>query len=289
MDFDLNSSLPDVSVPHPQKDWGAPLAWVGMSSIELPVRVPVAFHGKVKLVHIPAKVDFQVNLENSQVRGIHMSRLYRLLTETVTEENLDFALLEKLVGSALSTHEGLSRHARISVRFELPLQRSSLKSGLVGWRSYPITMSVEKIKGRSRRMIEFQVLYSSTCPASTALAEQVQAQEGDGRAFVATPHAQRSVAKVKVELLSGANMGAEALIDLVESALKTPVQTLVKREDEQEFARLNAENTMFCEDAARRIHAALAARADVVEFRGEVRHFESLHPHDAVAVFSSKA
>jgi GTP cyclohydrolase I len=40
---------------------------------------------------------------------------------------------------------------------------------------------------------------------------------------------------------------------------------------------------MFCEDAARRIAAALAADPRVERFDAEVSHFESLHPHDAVA------
>ena len=34
--------------------------------------------------------------------------------------------------------------------------------------------------------------------------------------------------------------------------LKTPVQAAVKREDEQEFARLNGQNLMFCEDVLSR-------------------------------------
>ena len=61
------------------------------------------------------------------------------------------------------------------------------------------------------------------------------------------------------------------------------------REDEQEFARLNAANLMFCEDAARRLKAMLAQRADVVDFRGRVEHHESLHAHDAVTVFAKGA
>ena len=64
----------------------------------------------------------------------------------------------------------------------------------------------------------------------------------------------------------------------------TPVQTAVKREDEQAFAKLNADNLMFCEDAARRVHAALDADERVVDFHAKVSHFESLHAHDAVAV-----
>ena len=46
-------------------------------------------------------------------------------------------------------------------------------------------------------------------------------------------------------------------IDRIESSLKTPVQAAVKREDEQEFARLNGQNLMFCEDAARRLQHEL--------------------------------
>jgi len=40
---------------------------------------------------------------------------------------------------------------------------------------------------------------------------------------------------------------------------------------------------MFCEDAARKLKAALLKRSDVADFSIEVRHFESLHPHDVVA------
>ena len=39
------------------------------------------------------------------------------------------------------------------------------------------------------------------------------------------------------------------LVDAVEETLATLVRTAVKHEDEQEFARLNAANLMFCEDA----------------------------------------
>ena len=65
-------------------------------------------------------------------------------------------------------------------------------------------------------------------------------------------------------------------------ALATPVQTAVKRADEQAFAALNGANLMFVEDAARRLGAALSA-AGAQHAAVHVRHIESLHPHDAVA------
>ena len=75
-----------------------------------------------------------------------------------------------------------------------------------------------------------------------------------------------------------------ALIDLIEGALKTPVQTAVKREDEQEFALLNGQNLMFCEDAARRLQEVIDVEPLFKDFWLRVNHLESLHAHNAVAI-----
>jgi GTP cyclohydrolase I len=74
------------------------------------------------------------------------------------------------------------------------------------------------------------------------------------------------------------------LIETAEAALGTAVQTAVKRADEQAFALANGQNLMFCEDAARRLHAALRTLTGVSGFSVRVEHAESLHAHDAVAV-----
>jgi len=153
--------------------------------------------------------------------------------------------------------------------------------------------------------LEARVTYSSTCPCSAALARQLVQEQfrkdfpadgavdaeavlrwlGTEQGIMATPHSQRSHADVKVKL--GAGVGEFPIIDLVdviEGALKTPVQTAVKREDEQAFTRLNGQNLMFCEDAARRMQQALGADERIVDFWARASHLESLHPHDAVAV-----
>ena len=76
------------------------------------------------------------------------------------------------------------------------------------------------------------------------------------------------------------------LIDGIEEVLKTPVQSAVKREDEQEFARLNGENLMFVEDAGRRIKKSLQEQSKFADFWVRIEHHESLHAHDAVGVFT---
>ncbi len=148
------------------------------------------------------------------------------------------------------------------------------------------------------------MLYSSTCPCSAALARQliqtsfdeafapgetlgfdaVRDWLGTQKAIVATPHSQRSVAQVRVKL--DGEIGEFpflALIDALEDGLSTPVQTAVKREDEQEFALRNGQNLMFCEDAARRVKQVLSGD-EYLDYRVRIEHQESLHAHDAVAI-----
>ena len=143
-----------------------------------------------------------------------------------------------------------------------------------------------------------------TCPCSAALArqliqkafkdkfsgDQVSLEDvhdwlGTTEGVVATPHSQRSVAEVKVKLNKAVDeFPITDLVDLIENALQTPVQAAVKREDEQEFARLNGQNLMFCEDAARRLQHAMLQAKEYDDFWLRINHLESLHAHDAVSV-----
>ena len=107
---------------------------------------------------------------------------------------------------------------------------------------------------------------------------------GSTQGIVATPHSQRSTATLQLRLAPGCvELPVLELIDSAEQALGTPVQTAVKRADEQAFALANGQNLMFCEDAARRLHRALRQLPQASGFRLRVVHAESLHAHDAVA------
>ena len=107
---------------------------------------------------------------------------------------------------------------------------------------------------------------------------------GSEQGICATPHSQRSVAQLRTRLLpSFHDFPVIDIIDTVEEALATPVQTAVKREDEQAFALLNGSNLMFCEDAARRVQLALDPDENIADFHVWIAHLESLHAHDAVA------
>ena len=124
-------------------------------------------------------------------------------------------------------------------------------------------------------------VYSSTCPCSLELSEHARSQRGQ----LATPHSQRSVARVSVVLDPDAPcLWFEDLIEACRRAVPTETQVMVKREDEQAFAEMNAANPIFVEDAVRLFCAQLQADQRIGDFRIIASHQESLHSHDAVSL-----
>lgn len=280
------------------------LAWVGMNEIEMPVRIEDDAGG---VIQSTALVTAYVNLKDPDVRGIHMSRLYLQLDQVFTQRPLKPCTLRQLLRSFLESHEGLSDRALIRVDFDYVTRRPALASDNEGWRRYPISM-IAILEGNEFSLeMGLEVLYSSTCPCSAALARQliqdqfrkdfagqkqvdmsvVEKWLGSEEGILATPHSQRSAAEIRVRLTPSFEMfPIVELIDEIENALKTPVQATVKREDEQAFALLNGRNLMFCEDAGRRVQTALCRDERILDFWARCTHYESLHPHNAVSVIT---
>lgn len=277
------------------------LEWVGMNDIELPVRIK---DDQGNLIQSTARVTAYVNLVDPQVRGIHMSRLYLHLDQAFQDRPLTPGTLRQMLRAFLDSHEGLSDRALVRVDFDYVIRRKALESDNVGWRRYPVSM-IGILEGQEFNLeMGLEVLYSSTCPCSAALARQLiqnqfEADFGSGpidyqavyewlgteEGILATPHSQRSAAEIRVRLTPTFEMFPIIdLIDEVENSLKTPVQATVKREDEQAFALLNGRNLMFCEDAGRRIQTALNSDERILDFWARCTHYESLHPHNAVSV-----
>ena len=295
-------------IPRPLPDVAAdavalarPLDWVGMDGIALPLRVQ---SDDGSTIQVAAAVDVAVDLVDAAARGIHMSRLYLQLQQALASEPVTPAGLRRVLQLFVESQRGASTRARLAIRYDHLLLRKALASDNAGWKRYPLVIEAELLDGHLHLALRFAVEYSSTCPASAALSRQLNAERfaadfaaarplstavvhdwlASERGLAATPHAQRSRANIRVELKPAFEvLPVTALIDAVEAALATPVQTAVKREDEQAFAELNAANLMFCEDAARRVAAALSHDPRVLRFDATVSHLESLHAHDAVA------
>jgi GTP cyclohydrolase I len=298
---DRRDAMPDIAHDTPAHLTGT-LDKVGMSRIEVPVRLR---DDQGQMMMVPAKADAYVSLDDAAARGIHMSRLFLSLQAIVGEEELNLLVIKQLLTAFVGSHQLISRSAAVRLSFDLLVRRKALVSANQSWRTYPVFVAGEVRDGRCHFRLGVQVAYSSTCPCSAALARQLIQErfkeDFADRAAVATdevadwilrdtsicatPHSQRSYAHLEIEVADPANAPTLVeLIDLVEGAVQTPVQAAVKREDEQEFARLNGMNLMFCEDAGRRLKQVLETDPRLCDWRVEARHVESLHPHDAVAI-----
>ncbi len=301
MTADIVRAMPDVATGAAPRVAGR-LDWVGMDEIAMPLRLAGSAD-----VAVPAQVWAAVNLTRPEVRGIHMSRLYLHVDRVLSAEPLSQRSLRDLLRDFLESHSDLSDRAALRVSLALMLRRPALRSANSGWRSYPVTIEGVLEGGHFTVELGVEVVYSSTCPCSAALARQeiqdafvrdfrsdlpldfgaVHSWLGSERGICATPHSQRSVAVVRARLApSCEGFPVVEIVDRVEQALATPVQTAVKREDEQAFALLNGSNLMFCEDAARRVQAALGPDENIADFHVRVSHLESLHAHNAVAEVS---
>lgn len=286
-------TLPDIATQTSAEAQPA-LDFVGMQQIALPVQLagtPLA-----------CRVDAGVSLDDASARGIHMSRLY-LALQDLEQQPLTLPAVQQVLRQFLDSHAGLAQRAYLNLRGELLLKRPALISPLAGWKAYPVALNTRLDATGFHVELQLTLGYSSTCPCSAALARQLIQQRfiddfagksldqadilawlGSSEGILATPHSQRSEARLQLRLdPTLQELPLLHWLDSAEAALGTALQTAVKRADEQAFALANGQNLMFCEDAARRLHRALRAQNGLLGFALEVVHAESLHAHDAAA------
>ncbi|OOY06300.1 GTP cyclohydrolase FolE2 [Thioclava sp. F28-4] len=248
---------------------------VGISNFRLPVRFHTRDNGDLTL---EASVTGTVSLE-AEKKGINMSRVMRSFY-VHAEKTFSFEVMEAALDDYMDDLESFD--ARLMMRVSFPVKRPSLRSGLEGWQYYDIALELIETAGVRTKVIHLDYVYSSTCPCSLELSEHARASRGQ----LATPHSQRSVARISAVVEPGEVLWFEDMIDLARAAVPTETQVMVKREDEQAFAELNAANPIFVEDAVRAFAERLLADARIGDFRIVASHQESLHSHDAVAMLT---
>ncbi|MEP5152790.1 GTP cyclohydrolase FolE2 [Planktotalea sp.] len=248
---------------------------VGISNFRLPIRFHTKHGGDLTL---ETSVTGTVSLEADK-KGINMSRIMRTFYRRA-EETFSFDVIEAALDDYKSDLESFD--ARLQMRFSFPVKIESLRSGLSGYQYYDIAMELAEQNGVRKKFMHVDYVYSSTCPCSLELSEHARSSRGQ----LATPHSQRSVARISVELIGKSILWFEDLIDHCRAAVPTETQVMVKREDEQAFAELNAANPIFVEDAARLFCEQLLKDARIGDFRVVASHQESLHSHDAVSVLT---
>ena len=277
-DADYVCGLPDLQNGPSSLIRGAKkrIQHVGISNFRLPIRFQTRDNGPLQL---ETSVTGSVSLDAGK-KGINMSRIMRTFYRH-SEETFSFDVIERALDDYKADLESFD--ARIQMRMSFPMKVQSLRSGLSGYQYYDIALELAEIDGQRHKVIHLDYVYSSTCPCSLELSEHARATRGQ----LATPHSQRSVARISLLVAPGGScLWFEDLVDFCRLAVPTETQVMVKREDEQAFAELNAANPIFVEDAARLFCKQLQLDPRVSDFRVIASHQESLHSHDAISVLT---
>lgn len=297
----MNNCLPDIT-SNAQSCNPTTLRWVGMEGISIPIDISNVSCNDTLPQQIFANANIFVSLDSSTAKGIHMSRLYQLLKEVGHTEFCQ-PNISKLLDKTISSQDNLSQSAKIELKFDIVTEKPALISSGTGFQRYPFLIRAIKSKYGINTEFEFVITYSSTCPCSASLSRKLFSDqiednfEGENlnksmfiewlnsqSTTIATPHSQRSFAYIRLDFGNSSWPDLRQLILQFEKIIGTPVQTAVKRVDEIEFARMNANNLIFCEDIARRLKTYISTIQNVSNYWLKIEHQESLHQHNAVVV-----
>ena len=277
-DASYRASMPDLQNGPSSLIKGAKteIHHVGISNFRLPLKWNTRAGSELVL---ETSVTGSVSLEASK-KGINMSRIVRSFYSH-SDGSFDLERMNQVLESYLDDLDSLD--ARLQLSFRYPVLKRSLRSNLDGYQYYDVAIEVIRQGPESLCIMHLDYVYSSTCPCSLELAEHARKSRGQ----IATPHSQRSVARISAVVESDRPLWTEDLVELCIAAIPPETQVMVKREDEQAFAELNGANPIVVEDAVRLIFEGLEREERVGDFRVVASHQESLHSHDAVSILTS--
>ncbi len=270
---DYKASMPDLQNGPASLIEGAnvPIQQVGISNFKLPLKYP---RPDGEIVTLETSVDGYVGLDIDK-KGINMSRIMRTFYK-FRDEIFHPDKLEEVLKAYKEDLQSNTGYLRLS--FNYPILKESLRSDLKGYQYYNVAFEgTLDDEGNFRKFVHMDFEYSSACPCSYELSEHAK----ESRGIDAIPHSQRSVANMTVELDD--ELFVEDMVQLCRDALMTETQVMVKREDEQAFAEMNAAFQKFVEDAARLLYEELNEDERIKDFVIRCVHMESLHSHDAVS------
>lgn len=264
-------TLPDIQCEKPNIH--IPIRQVGVENVEVPFKLESKYGGYHQLI---ANVSIRTSLDEN-TKGISMSRL--LLT---LKPYLDLPLKQTLIKQILEdicANIG-SKNSFMKFEFRMPVITKSIKSD----NEFPIYYKC-KFEGQLFEDNTFKfyqgirIQYASYCPCSAELCGDLNNKGHKGY-----PHNQRSFADILIEAYPNTLIWLEDIIELINKNIKTNPLPIIKRIDEQEIARIAAENPMFVEDAIRIISYALDNKKEIYDFYIKCSHEESIHTSEAIAI-----
>lgn len=251
-----NEFLPDVQSESALPARSEVLA--GIDRVKIPVLLPSG-HKVIATLRVAAKVPVGH-------RGVHMSRLYRVLAGTSDLPIGSFA--ERVLETALAQE---TEHLIATLAWEDLVTRDAPVTSSRGFHPFRVELRAEWTSTagvRLRTRVESAAMLA--CPCSKALSGDL--------GF----HNQRGILQAEVDGDQVPN--TTALLAAIDAAASNRVHPVLRREDEKEVIDLlsRTNSFRFVEDAATVLLDGLD-QAGFADASIHVRSMESIHAHDAVA------
>ncbi|MEX2210217.1 MAG: GTP cyclohydrolase MptA [Gaiellaceae bacterium] len=283
---DLQASPPEVRIG---------LSRVGVTGVAKAIRLR---HGDSEKL-IAAEIDCTVDLDPAQ-KGVHMSRFPELFEEAIEEVVIGEALLVEALAEHVARHiadrqDALRAEVKIVARY--PLERRTPVTGLPTQELVSIIGIAAASEHGVRRVVGVEANGINACPCAQGLVRgsaterllEAGFEDGDVKRILElvplATHNQRGRGTLYVG--TARQLNAEALVDVVESSMSSPVYELLKRPDELFVVEHAHLQPRFVEDSVRAALALTLQRYPELDdsdflYSRQV-NLETIHTHDVLA------
>lgn len=282
-DWDLRPSkdeIPDPQNFHVNEHAKVCIPKVGIKKLALPVNVK---RRSGKVITVKGSVSAYVSLDNTEQRGINMSRLARCFYDRVdgagAVELLDLLAVVEDYRKKLPAKDGY-----LKIRFEYPYRQKHWREEHSGWLYYPVEFEIQNIDGVVKTFLTVTYTYNSSCPCSYALSEYSRKELNTP----AVSHSQRSEATIKVQFdphSTGEDLlWIEDIIDLCREIQPSEVLSgIVTRVGEFSMAQMmgSVDAMGFIEDLLRKFWEGFNNEPRVLDFAIGLVHYEALNDNYA--------
>lgn len=264
-----------------------PVDRVGFTGLKVPAgRMRV---GDLELILVP---EFEVFIDlPSNMRGIHASRSYELVAETVKRYAGKIMKLEEIatkVASRLLERHPYSRRAYVKITAPAFYRAEAPATGAPSYE--PFKIHARAIASRKAGRIEIKRYVGvearglTACPCAREVVKAFHPE-------MDATHMQRSKARLMVELAGGVELNVIDLLEIVRSSFSSPLFSNLKRIDEAKVIVGAVSSPRFVEDAVREMVRKVTERWPQLPLDAEiyaaVRSEESIHSQDIAAYIRS--